>query len=208
MTDRTQRAIDILLESYNRNTLLSGNCNACAVGNIVAASNNRILVPYVAPYEKEVSIKNGVLRVREKPERYELKPTNAKNGEIDPNSSWASLFVTVVKKDGSFETLSNDHPRLRERSINHELAVAKGKEDIANTGFSINELMRIERAFETASTKDFYGVKEVTREMKEDQLVRLNAVVQVLLDIEKNVDNTVEEVFTSKALPVEQLVPA
>ena len=37
MTKRIQKAIDILLDAYNKDELTAGDCSACAVGNLVAA---------------------------------------------------------------------------------------------------------------------------------------------------------------------------
>lgn len=35
-----ERTINILVDAYQKDTLIHGNCYACAVGNIVAANNN------------------------------------------------------------------------------------------------------------------------------------------------------------------------
>ena len=67
--------------------------------------------------------------------------------------------------------------------------------------FTPMELAKIEHAFET-NTKINHSkyIKDTKEEIRADQIKGLEAVVKVMLELDKNIEETYQEVFTSKAL--------
>ena len=147
MNDRLKNSIEVLQKAYLNETLEAGNCQACAVGNLVAASD----------YEGTIS-------------------------------DWRYVFCT---NEGAQEFY--DSRNSREYSVLHDL----GLEAIEATGYSVAELAKIEFAFESALTEN------EAEDMPEhqSQWIRLQAVLEVLFDIEGvEYDEEVEQPFLEKAL--------
>jgi len=93
------------------------------------------------------------------------------------NYAWSKLFMT----SGGEQMVSQ---------FRHEY----GEELIASTGYSIQELARVEYAFETNTRIDFGSYHKHTKaEQMEDQYRGLMAVVEILCNIEGyNADETKE----------------
>ena len=76
-------------------------------------------------------------------------------------------------------------------------------ESIKNVPFTVEELKQIEFAFETNTEISFEKYQHHSpKEIREDQIKGLAAVVKVMLSFD-NQEDSVEEVFTSKA----ELIP-
>lgn len=154
-------SVDTLYQAYFNDTLEHGNCEACAVGNIL----------------KEASKKTGV-----------------------PNFRWNNLFVTVVETDedgivnhrqqvaGKGEVIAS-HPFFGIRPIravrkDHVRSLENAHKLVAASGYTTEELARIEYAFETAPKG----------ESKEDYMFNgLAAVLGVLKDIHQVEEGVAEE---------------
>jgi len=90
---------------------------------------------------------------------------------------WSSVFVTIYQQH-----------------INPGNYVGKTKKEIDSTGYTWQELARVEEAFELNTEIEFfdYGVFSES-EIDEDQLKGLHAVVDVLCDIEGYNDEVLKE---------------
>jgi len=145
MNNRLKNSIEILQRAYIEEKLEAGDCDACAVGNLVAASN------------------------------YEGK-----------SMDWRFVFCT--NKGG--EQYFYDYDK-------EEVYYIRGLHAIEATGYSIEELAKIEHAFETAISK--YDHDRLPTHVS--QWIRLKTVIKVLFEIEGIPYNQeVEEPFLEKAL--------
>jgi hypothetical protein len=106
-----KHTMDLLVKAYLNDTLIHGNCAACAVGNMIADSMN-----YSFKREKATGLPDGL-------SWREAYPV------------WDDVFVTAW---GSQDI---DKSKYYDRS----------KEQIDSTGYSMEELARIEYAFEKAN---------------------------------------------------------
>lgn len=147
MNNRLKNSIEVLQRAYLNETLTAGDCNACAVGNLVAASS----------YE-------------------------------GASMDWRYVFCT--------NTISNTQ-EFYDPSCYDDEQYSLGLEAIKATDYSVDELARIEFAFEKALSE------EEAKDMPEhqSQWIRLQAVLKVLFDIEGiEYDEEVEQPFLEKAL--------
>ena len=162
MTERVQKAIDIFLDSLNDGTLVSGNCAACAVGNLVAANCG------VKLYSKVDSCGDVFITLENEDV---FLPEIGKPARL---TSWVNLFCTRDQEQRrvNIKNFSSDYQEELLAIVNQ-------------TGFTINELAEIEYTFETVARHQ--GV-----------IHALEAVVQVMLNFDDNVEN-VKEIFTNKA---------
>ena len=122
------RTLKILVSAYLDNSLVQGNCHACAVGNLVAASLN-------INYDQDLKW-------------------------IDRPVAWSQVFVTL-----SYKIAQVKRPWAY---------TGEAKEQINATGYSWQELARLEYAFERAP-------RGKTKE--EHMFNGLMAVVEVLSQI-------------------------
>jgi len=106
------------------------------------------------------------------------------------NNFWSKLFMTFQ----NYQVLDyKTNPNILEK------LTIKQKEIIENTGFSLDELAQIEYAFERNTIISFVRYSEYSKEqIKQDQLKGLTAVVNLLLEMDKDVETNVDEVFVSK----------
>lgn len=147
MTDRLRKSIEVLQKAYLNETLEAGNCQACAVGNLVAASD----------YEGTIS-------------------------------DWRYVFCTDEGAQEFYDSINS-----REYSVLHDL----GLEAIEATGYSVAELAKIEFAFESALSEE----DDDRMPQHQSQWIRLQAVLEVLFDIEGiEYNEEVEQPFLEKAL--------
>ena len=174
MTERVQHAIDIFLDSLNNNTLISGSCIACAVGNLVADAFGVNLTP------KRTEDQAILVEA----DNYNPKELDHKNITV-----WSKFFMT----DGSgIQTLNFDGSGLSPSAHKAMDTICK------KTGFTIKELAVIEHAFET-NCKDESIMCYWPDELKQAEYIKgLTAVVKVMMEFD-NVQEEVEEVFTKKA---------
>lgn len=113
------KSISVLVKAYLNNTLIKGECTACAVGNLISAACNFKII-------KE----NHIKWVTEKGNRI--------------YSTWDMVFTTV-------KGVQRTYPKAYE---------GNSKEQIDSTGYTWQELARIEKAFE-CSKDMFEGLMNV-----------------------------------------------
>jgi hypothetical protein len=141
-----QNTVSILVKAFLEGTLLKGDCRACAVGNICAAATNRVIT------------------ILDKDGRYDQRRGlwYNKNG-MAVYPQWGCLF-----------TSANGEQELYYKKPKHDPQYfAEAYADIEATGYSVEELARVEFAFESAQL----GYNE------EAEFAGLMAVVDVLADI-------------------------
>ena len=162
MTQRTENAINVLLNAIDNNTLAKGSSTACAVGNLIANSMGA-----------KITIDDKF------------------NIQCNENVSfWSDLFLTA----GNVQTkYYKHHPHLLENLSPNQ------KKSIENTGFSIDEIAKIEYTFEKNTQIGHSIYNLVTKEqIKQDQLKGLTAVVNLLFKMDNDTKTNINAVFTSK----------
>ena len=174
MTERVQKAIDIFLDAINKGILAKGSCRACAVGNLVAHG---------------LGVELKISGVNSYPVIYASKD----------NTAWGTLFFTnssgdqVVATKEELESIRNSYPEELESAFNN----------IKATDFTLEELMKIENAFETNTEiflDEYYSHSK--QQIRKDQIKGLEAVVKVMMTFD-DIKEDVKEVFTNKALTLE-----
>ena len=149
MNERLKNSIEVLQRAYLEETLDAGNCEACAVGNLVAASSYK-----------------------------------------GQSFDWRFIFCTA---DGEQVIYEFENPWSEEADEFYR----KGLDAIKATGYSVEELARVEYAFEASLSRED-GDKMLDHEY---QWIRLQAVLKVLFDIEGiEYNQEVEQPFLEKAL--------
>lgn len=175
-------SVNVLVKGYLDDTLKHGNCYACAVGNLICDSMG---------FEWEKTLNRGIYSVMWKNQVY---PTSNMIilGVFTRILGWAAVFSTSLQELDDIDIDENGDYLVKKVQIiemnNYE---GKAKEQIDSTGYTVEELARIEYAFETASEEGDYMYNG------------LMAVVDVLADIH-NVDLSSKEV--SKELFKKELV--
>ena len=155
MTDRIKKAIDIFLDAINNQTLASGTCSACAVGNLIAHELG--VIPKVEKLIEYASI-------------------------IQPQAAWIS-----VKKGAS--------PKFSQGKTHEEVI-----ELMKSTGFSVEELLEIEKAFEDNTYINFAAYPHYAKEeIKKDQIRGLKAAIEVMKNFDK-VEFSTQEEFVDKVV--------
>lgn len=110
-----EKTVGILVKAYQNDTLMHGNCMACAVGNIVAANL-------------------GICDIGSRLEWYK------KAMDVpDTCNGWPSVFMT---------RLNSKKQRVDVEAMMRDEAA---KLQIGSTGYTWQELAKVEYAFETAS---------------------------------------------------------
>lgn len=145
----------VLVRAYMNDTLVHGNCSACAVGNLIASAIGKKPVPVVAPCFR-----------------------------FDDNTytEWNKVFSSNPQKCQRF------YP---------ENYTEKAKEFIDSTGYTLDELRRIEFAFESAP-----GYQHEAVSIDDNWMFNgLLAVVEVLADIH-SVDFSTKELAIDRFLEV------
>lgn len=137
-----EKTVSILVKAYQNDTLVHGDCCACAVGNMVA---------YNCGFE-----------IRKPSDRSPFVWKFGENAGMFP--SWKRVFVTI---DNSFQ------------NINPENYEFDAKVQIDSTGYSYENLAKIEHAFEMAPM----GLNDDCWMFN-----GLMAVIDVLDQIHKNTD--------------------
>lgn len=161
-------SVNVLVKGYLDDTLKHGNCYACAVGNLICDSMG---------FEWEKNLNGGIYSVMWKNQFY---PTRVFTSIL----GWAAVFCTSLQE-------LDDINLKKVQIIKMNNYKGTAKEQIDSTGYTVEELARIEYAFETASEEGDYMYNG------------LMAVVDVLADIH-NVDLSSKEV--SKELFKKELV--
>ena len=101
--------------------------------------------------------------------------------------AWSNLFLTVSGKQNINFDKNSKHYK-------------NGIKSISYTEFTIDELKRIEFVFETNTKIHYRDYKYFSnKEIFQDQLKGLEAVVKIMLTFDKQVDK-VKKVFTEKAI--------
>ena len=158
--ERFNRAIKALVKGFFNDTLAKNNCSACAVGNIVAESIG-----------EKVVLDNP----------YAIVMANS--------AKWQYIFSAV---DGycyrSFHELAANNGHIGKTQS--EIQYNEGMQCIERTGYTTDELIKIETAFES-NTKIYWHKYPFTQknEIMQDQFNGLMAVVEVLCKLD-NIEPT------------------
>jgi hypothetical protein len=148
--------VQILIKAFLEGTLLKGDCHACAVGNICASA----IGTEVTIEHRSVDDFRGVASWR------------------DACPAWINLFVTHGNGIQQLKWLNlAEFPYEADEQRQEE-----ARNEVAATGYAIEQMARIEKAFETAA--EGYG--------SDAEFAGLMAVVDVLADIH-GVDLTAAE---------------
>jgi hypothetical protein len=143
-----EQTISILIKAYFDNTLFSGYCEACAIGNLVAHANNY----------KILKINDSVMW---------------DNGTYTFQAKWGDVFKTTSRG---------------KQYIDLQHFKGQARKEIISTGYTLEELVKIEYVFEKAYNKtNFLFWKKVDRMFN-----ALCAVVDVLADIHQ-IENNVRQ---------------
>lgn len=154
-----EKTVDILVKAYLNGTLLHGNCYACAVGNIIAASTGRQYRKIKSKKDWETLAYNG------EPSLYEVGKS-CKELEL-----WPSVFSCI----------SSD-------KINYHHITDKLQNEFNSTGYTVEELFQIETAFEKAENRGYISWDQDTPYNNDQWMFNgLMAVVDVLAEIH-NID--------------------
>jgi hypothetical protein len=140
-------SVNVLVQAYLNNTLQHGNCYACAVGNIIADGlGTKCIV-------KKDSFKGIV---------WDNGEPYPGQGHFNTPNGWGALFNTDNYNGGPKRQVF-DRRYINDKNVNRQ---------ISSTGYSWEELARIEYAFES-----------VDKRKKDKMFNGLMAVVDVLADI-------------------------
>jgi len=174
MTQRVQKAIDVFLDSLNNNTLISGTCAACAVGNLVADAFGVKLITEVN--------EDNTITVSE----CDSYPEELNGASV---TVWGRFFLTN----------SDDYQSKNFDGVGINTTYIKAMDIICKkTGFTVEELAAIEYAFETNCKSESAMSCWTNAEKQVEYIKGLTAVVKVMMEFD-NVKEEVEEVFTKKA---------
>lgn len=161
-----ENSVNVLVKAYFNDTLRHGNCYACAVGNLVAESSGTKVVKCNMWNFSHCGLGWS-----------NLAPYPALHGE--KIQGWGAVFSTdTVSVD------DEDYPRpIRQvQSKNMGNYFGEPKKQIDSTGYTLEELARVEFAFESARGHN-----------DDDRMLNgLMAVVEVLADIHQ-IDLTAKE---------------
>ncbi len=127
------KTVDILVAAYFADTLAHGSCAACAVGNIVSSNMG---------YEMKVNPNGSMIE----------KFNWVKNGNELPYPGMVANESGVFNKVGGwgavFTTNNPNVQKMGKPKMNRFIGAAK--EQIESTGYTVDELAKIEFHFETA----------------------------------------------------------
>lgn len=127
----------------------------------------------------------------------EISEQDLSSDALQPQGRWSNLFYT-----DSFGIQFNNI-NWREGFTPLRNVLIEAERLISKTEFSIEELMKIEYAFETNAKIDYDNYPLYSKEIiRKDQIRGLEAVIKVMLEFDECKD-TVKEVFTEKA----ELIP-
>lgn len=165
-----QKTVDLLLDAYNTDQLKHGDCTACAVGNICGGNDNwRFL--FVTPNNKQEKADRNKVRV---------KNFDTNEEKLIPNDK----LVTFLETNTGFV----DSDCNVSWNVVSPLQYINWKEDgikaIESTGYTIEELARVEYAFEHSlrNTPEGYNYY-VDKDPKKGQFIGLTAVLGILAEI-------------------------
>ncbi len=138
-----EKSVNILLDAYNNDTLKHNDCTACAVGNLIKGSGYKFK-------GKKIPLIVAITRDPKLPRLLDLYNEN--------DTQWLRLIGRDVRDE--------KYPIC---DIKEDVA----KEQLSHLEYTLEEVSRIEHAFE--STNGYYDVPE-----KERQFLGLTAVLKVL----------------------------
>lgn len=167
-----QKTVDLLLDAYNSGKLEHGDCKACAVGNICGGNDNwaRLFMTssgtqHVSKLDKIKVYKSGI-------------------GTIEIPNEQAEEYSEkgFVYGDSGYDGDDVDGFSVSPRNF-----VAKKMEAvklIESTGYTMEELMKIEFAFEISIDNTEEGRNHyIYEDNKKGQFIGLTAVLNVLAEI-------------------------
>lgn len=168
-----EKTVNILLDAYNGGKLMHGDCTACAVGNI-CGNNSRWAYLFVTTPTKQYREKPGFIRLQSpKGEIIEIKNEELPNYV---NSGFSFVFV--------FFDYVNYCYGVVPASLKYAERKQEGIELIESTGYTMDELAKIEFAFENSIRDSTEGYVHYTdKDPKKGQFIGLTAVLNILAEI-------------------------
>jgi len=164
------KTVDILLDAYNNGTLLSGNCYACAVGNLVAANMG-------FRYEK---VDNPILST------YNLKWEGFPNyGDLSSIEDGRTKIQRLTWIGGLKYTLAGN-------IIESKRLSEKGRAQLESTGYTMEEIGNIEYSFEYPLVYGFPCTNE-------GRLSSVLLALEKIHSIEKKVETKLQTLLNEKA---------
>jgi hypothetical protein len=154
MTKRFESAFQALYNGLRDDKIIKGSCVACAVGNIVAHAMNGNIVIKIAPAG------------------YRAIECLSSDGRSIRNDFWSILFMTDTMGEQKKFYLEYDSNRL-------QMYEAK-LFDI--TGYNVEQMARIEHAFETET---WYPEPENKEDILNSLRAGIIACLDVMIDIDK-----------------------
>lgn len=199
-TPRMEKAFSTLINAFFKSTLGRGICNACAIGNLVSEANS---IKLESLDKQNGSVRTGINSA------HKLMAVTYGVPEYDMPVVWSELFRTVNGKQiteieefyelgevgnepvtALLEAMGELDNAKAEFRIEMEKRRALAKSMIQRTGYTQEQLMKVEFAFETNTTIDAIDYRNHTdEEIKEDQFHGLCAVMDVLAEID-GIDST------------------
>jgi len=162
MTNRISNAIDVFLNAIKKGTLASGNCYACAVGNLVASGMGVKLISNLVASGIGVKLIKIICNI---------------NDEVD-NSNWSKLFSTF----GGIQTIY--YKELDNLDVKQSIEATEFTwEELAKIEFAFEINTKIRFAAYALFTDE---------EIRKDQVKGLEAVIQVMLDFDDCKDKVQE----------------
>lgn len=170
--------VNVLVKAYLEGTLEHGNCYACAVGNIVAESTGKVFIRDEAtPTEAFYGYRSLYWDGCEYP---------AHGGST---GGWGQVFTTQESDDDDLEYVDG-----KVQEIDLRFFKGEAKKQIMSTGYSVEDLAKIEFAFETCKWSS---------DAEERMFNGLMAVVDVLANIH---GISLEQKSEAKAMFVKETV--
>ena len=170
MTTRFKNAYDALYKAFINGTLAKGSCSACAIGNIVSAAQK------------------GTIEII--------------NNEVFSSTRshfWSKIFVTENKSKAPkmlFFIKDTVEQTINQGKLDDSEIIFLSGELKRLTGYSANELAKVEYVFETASKIHYRQYPKCSeRKILNDQFNGLMAVVDVLLELDNMKDEGYKESF-------------
>lgn len=190
-----EKTVNTLLDAYNSGKLSHGDCTACAVGNI--CGNNRLW--------SYLFVTTSTKQYREKPGFIRLKSPTGDIVEIK-NEELPKYVNSGFSFDGVVYDFGINYYDVVPASLSYIEKKQKGLELIESTGYTMDELAKIEFVFENSIRETEKGYEHYTDEdPKKGQLIGLTAVLNVLADIHA-VQESVTKVNQQKLEKIYELV--
>ena len=183
-------SVSVLVRAYFEGTLASGTCNACAVGNLIVSGLG-------LTYRKDTSLR----ALREDDSFYAMRRES-----YTPSNNYAlSNGAASLKWHSCLTRLRSDRANLWPENIDGDMLDAS--KEIDSTGYSLEEIIDIEGAFESGCIIHYANYCRINKQdVLEDQFRGLMGVMDTLFKIHE-VTNTCLQTETRKMFVHPDLQP-